>query len=182
VGRGRIAALAGSALLVLTAFGVYLMRDDPPAPAVDSALERAVLPIIDAQLQAGPWPGRFPADPHSAWFCSERVIEIRRDGPELKVGLDALCHEYARSGDALLLGAGEHAPKLVTLSDRYEILRVQTPQDGRADSARSLFSPAGYAELRRHEASPSPQLPDPAIEARQSFGLSPDAPVLMPSR
>jgi hypothetical protein len=138
-------------------------------PKVDQALAEKVLPVIDAHLQGG------------KWFCTERVIEIRQQDDELRVGLDTSCQEYFRSGNTLVAASGQSSPKLVTLAggpDRYEVRRVQSPLDGAgySDSVRRMFSAAGYTEVRRSVA-----LPDPAVEARQEFGLPPDAPVRLRS-
>jgi hypothetical protein len=175
---GTVLAIALAAVGSWLAFG----RDEPPPPG-DPALERAVLPVVDAHLSQGPWRGLLShRHPGAAWFCSVDVIELRREGGNLKAGVDAWCDEYAPSGDRLLAGSGEHTPKLVTLSggpDHYEVRHVESPSNGASHwpSIQRMFSEATQTELQRRQGRPSQWLPDPAIEARQAFGLPPDAPV-----
>lgn len=163
----------GAALGLLCAAGVVGWVIAQRAPAVDPVLAATVLPVIDEELERGPWPGMLGG----RWFCAEEVIEIRRTGDELAVGLDAWCEEYMRDGDELVAGSGEHCPKVVVLAagaDGYRVVRVEAPPDGAGFSpwvARN-FSAAGARELSG--ATPSP---DTAAQARQAFGLPPDAPV-----
>lgn len=183
-----VRGLSGATLAIaVAALGWWLLAGrDEPAPAVDPALERAVLPVIDAHLSQGPWRGVLShRHPGAAWYCSVDVIELRHVGGELKAGVDALCQEYVRSGDKLLAGSGEHAPMLVTLSgnpDHYEVRHVETAHDGDAHwpSIQRMFSEAGQTELQRRQGRSSPHLADPVVEARQAVGLPPDAPVEFP--
>jgi hypothetical protein len=184
---GLALALAGAGALA------WWFASDLAAPEVDPTLERAVRSVVDEHLSRGPWPGYLANRRGSAWFCSADMIELRREGAELKVGLLALCQEYARAGDELLCGSGEHGPKLVTLVSsnsgpgpaRYEVRHVQSARDGASywPSVQQMFSRAGQAELRRLEAQVRPsELADPAVEARQAFGLPPGTACTPPSR
>jgi hypothetical protein len=145
---------------------------------VDPALVAQVLPVIDGELERGPWPGLLSSEHSEArWFCAEEVIEIRRAGDELAVGVDALCEEYLRDGDELLVGSGEHGPKAVILGagpDGYRVVRVDVPPDGAGFTpwVQRNFSDAGARELNRRSL-PS----DTAAQAREAFGLPADAPV-----
>lgn len=142
-------------------------------PAVDPVLAGKVLPVIDEELERGPWPGMLGG----RWFCAERVIEIRHTGDELAVGVEAWCDEYVRDGDELVVGSGEHGPKVVVLtaeSDGYRVVRVDVPPDGAGYSpwVERHFSAAGARELNGRT---PPQ--DTAAQAREVLGLRPDAPV-----
>lgn len=163
----------GAAFGLLCAAGVVGWVIARQTPAVDPVLAAKVLPVIDEELERGPWPGMLGG----RWFCVEQLIEIRHTGDELAVGLEAWCDEYTRDGDELVVGSGEHSPKVVVLaaeSDGYRVVRVDAPPDGAGFSpwvARN-FSADGAGELSG--ATPSP---DTAAQARQAFGLPPDAPV-----
>jgi hypothetical protein len=170
-----VAVLAGAGVL-----GWYLFVGRYRAPDVDPAEARAVLPVIDSALQRGPWRGALAGRPESRWFCAEHVVEIRHEDAALKVGLDTLCEEYAPTTGALLRGSGEGSPKLVTLSvDGREVHRVETPPDGSlAAWAAEAFSTRGQAELRHRQQEERTAMADlTAAEARQAFGLPPDAPI-----
>jgi hypothetical protein len=158
-----------------------------PAPEVDVEEARAVLPLIDEHLERGPWPGLLTTtrpDLEPRWFCEEQVIETRRDGAELRVGLVASCSEFGRVDDALLEGSGEMSAKLAVLAgrpDRWEVIRIESPPPGHAATEweRARFSPVAVKHLRRHEVSPglSEAL---TAQARLAFGLPPDSPVRFP--
>lgn len=167
-------------LLVGVAVVAWLVIAHRP-PSVDPALVAKVRPVIDKELERGPWPGLLSSEhPEARWFCTAQVIEIRRTGNELAVGIDAWCDEYMRDGDDLLAGSGEHAPKVVVLvarSDGYRVVRVDVPPDGAGFSpwVQRNFSDAGATELNRRRS----LSPDTAGQARKAFGLPPDAPVRM---
>lgn len=166
---------------VLAGLGVagwlVLAREAPPD--VDPAVAAAVLPVIDDELERGPWAGMLSStrpESRPRWFCAERVIEIRRTRDEVTVGLEASCDEFARDGDVLVEGSGERAPKLVVLRDgSRRVIRVETAPDGDALApwVRRHFSAAGAAELDRR----NPIVDTNIAEARRTFGLPSDAPV-----
>ena len=165
----RVGVAFGLLVAVGTVWVVVALR----APAVDPVLEAKVLPVIDEELERGPWPGMLGG----RWFCAERVIEIRGTSDELAVGIDAECEEYVRDGDELLAGSGERGPKVVVLaagSDGYRVVRVDVPPDGAGFSpwVERRFSAAGARQLGSRTLSP-----DGAAQARAAFGLPPDAPV-----
>jgi len=149
------------------------------APPVDPVLAAAVLPLIDEELERGPWPGMLSSTGAEArWFCVARVIEIRRTGDELAVGIEDLCEEFARDGDALVAGSGERGPKVVVLTaapDGRRVTRVESPPDGDAHVrwVRRNFTAGGAAEAE-HLGLPADA---PAAQAREAFGLPPTAPV-----
>lgn len=163
----------GAALGLFCAAGVVGLVIARQASAVDPVLAAKVLPVIDEELERGPWPGMLGG----RWFCAEEVIEIRRTGDELAVGVDALCEEYTRDGDELVAGSGEHGPKVVVLAagpDGYRVVRVDAPPDGAGFSpwVAHNFSAAGAREVRG-----GTSFPDTAAQAREAYGLPPDAPV-----
>lgn len=173
----RLGAAVG--LLVGLGAAAWLVTYLQP-PSVDPELVAKVQPVIDQELERdGPWRGLLSSDPalSARWFCVEQVIEIRRSGDELSVGIDALCEEYARDGDELLTGSGEHCPKVIVLvadADGYRVVRVDVPPDGAGFTpwVERNFSDAGARELNRLSLPP-----DTAAQAREAFGLPPDAPV-----
>ena len=175
--------MALAAVLAVLGLLGWLVIEWYPAPEVDAELAEVVLPLIDEQLERGPWPGLLTTarpDLKPRWFCAEQVIETRRDGAVLRVGLVALCVEYGRLDDALLEGSGERSPKLAVLTggpDRWEVIRVESPPDGHAATEweREHFSPAATKRLDRHEGAPA-QSDDIAAQARLVFGLPPDFP------
>jgi hypothetical protein len=181
-------ALSAGAVVVLAGAGVlgwlFLWRA-PGAHVVDKDLERAVLPVIDGRLRQGPWKGMLATvrpDAQPKWFCAEHVIEMRHEGSELKVGLTAVCEEYGRSGDSLVMGSGSSQPYLVTLAGgagHYQVQGVEQAKDGSGfgASVKRMFSPAGYVEFQRRQNGSRQEEADLRIEAKATFGLPPDAPV-----
>jgi hypothetical protein len=174
--RTKRVGVAFGLLVVLGAVGWMVTARQPPS--MDPALVAKVGPVIDEELEKGPWPGQLSSEhPGARWFCVEQVIEIRRAGDELAAGIDALCQEYVRDGHELLAGSGEHGPKVVVLVAEpggYRVVRVDAPPDGAgfAPWVERSFSAAGAEELTRRG------LPaDPATQAREAFGLPADAPV-----
>jgi hypothetical protein len=179
VSASRVGAVAG--VLVAVA-GVGLAVDHGAAPEVDEALAAAVSPVIDEHLEQGPWPGLLStARPELGprWFCEEQVVEIRRTGDDLRVGVTALCEEYARDGATLFTGSGEHAAKIVDLAEEgagYRVTGVKAAPDGVIENwwLTNGLSEAGVRHanklLRAGGGTTAPQ-------ARQAFGLPDDAPV-----
>ncbi|MFL6143217.1 MAG: hypothetical protein ACJ72N_15310 [Labedaea sp.] len=173
----------GAVLAVLGLLGWFVI-EWYPAPEVDDGLAAVVFPLIDEQLERGPWPGLLTTtrlDLKPRWFCAEQVIETERDGAVLRVGFVAECAEYARLQDALLEGSGDSSPKLAVLAggpDRWEVIRVESPPPGHAGTEweRAHFSPAATERLDRHEGSPALS-EDVTAQARLAFGLPPDSPV-----
>jgi hypothetical protein len=168
---------------VLVAVGLmgWLVFDRAMSPRVSPGLAAMVVPVIDAELEHGPWPGMLSSTrPELAarWFCAERVIEIRRAGDEVAVGIEASCDEFAREGDALVAGSGESGPKVVVLvagSNGYRVSRVDAPPDGdaRLRWVRRSFSEDGAAQVERGSLSRDATV----TQAREAFGLPPGAPV-----
>jgi hypothetical protein len=121
--------LAG--LIALTGVLDWVVIERYALPEPDQELVRAVLPVIDEHLELQVTRGALAAerpDLRPRWFCAERVIEIRRAGDELAVGLDVRCEEYARWGETLVTGTGGHGPQLALLSggpDRYVVRRIE---------------------------------------------------------
>jgi hypothetical protein len=171
-----------AAVGVLAAVGVVWLVVDLAPPSVDDELAASVVPAIDEELErAGPWTGLLTTEcPELGprWFCVEHVIEIQEAGSRLTVGVAALCEEYARDGDVLVIGSGEHAPKVVDLvaeGDGYRVTGVDTAPDG---GARDWWLAHGFSEdgaryLERSGTSGESTAP----EAREAFGLPSDAPV-----
>jgi hypothetical protein len=173
----------GLAVGVVVGVGVggWLALRPEPLAELDPATERAVLLVIDAELERGPWPGMLESERPELgprWFCVERVIEVRRAGDELEVGIEAQCDELARSGREVLSGSGEHGPKVVVLvaeQDGYRVDRVDVPPDGPGFVrwVEDNFSDAGRTDLYGWALSEDPNLE----QARRTFGLPADAPV-----
>ncbi|WP_158880392.1 hypothetical protein [Amycolatopsis anabasis] len=116
----RIAGIAGAGVLVagIAAWWVTAGEDAFFTPHEDADLENSALPVIDEYLHASPFgPGTAGSGTLSRsfpqlgprWFCTERIVESRLDGDELRVGLDTACEEFARRGDALVQGTGTRA-------------------------------------------------------------------------
>lgn len=172
----------GVAIGVLAVLGVgWFVVDRLRGPEVDPALAAKVLPVIDEELEKRQWLGMLSAsrpELGARWFCAERVIEIRRTGDELAVGLDVHCDEFARDGDALVAGSGERGPKVVVLaagSDGYRVSRVDRSPDGKAHVpwVERNFSEEGVEELSRGGLSADATV----AQARRAFRLPSDAPV-----
>lgn len=165
--------IAVGAVLVVGLLGVAAVLEERPPP-VDSALAEAVTPVVDTELQReGPW--RVAG---ARWFCAERVVEIRRQNGELKVGMHAVCDAYTGDGGGLRTVGGESAVKLVTVTEApHRVVRVETPPDGagNADWIDQNFSRAGAAEVHRRIGTTSGLADQAASEAKLAFGLPPDA-------
>ncbi|HET9141790.1 hypothetical protein [Actinophytocola sp.] len=179
----------GAALAGLGVSG-WLVIERYSAPEVDAGLARAVLPLIDQELERGPWTGLLTsARPESGprWFCAQRVVETGRDGAELRVGLLAHCVEYGRADGALIGGSGEQCAKLVVLtggSGRWTVTRIESSPDGHAAAGweREHFSPAAVRRLHDWLGASPDLSEDVTAQARLAFGLPPDAPVRSVSR
>ncbi|MFD8074271.1 hypothetical protein ACFV3E_16685 [Streptomyces sp. NPDC059718] len=181
-GRGRrLGVSLGGAGLAAVAASVLCWQAVPGAPEVDPRLERAVLPVVDRYLTtdpAGPLGetelrGEDGSVPHG--FCTERVIEIRRAGGGLRVGLAAWCGHYVRKGDGVTALDGVVTLGVVTVSPASAPARVGDTAwepDGDATAwTRANFSAGGAAEARRLMSDGGSQLTDPEAEARAAFGL-----------
>ncbi|TWP52462.1 hypothetical protein FKR81_09010 [Lentzea tibetensis] len=167
--------IAIGAVLVVGLLGVAAVLEERPPP-VDSALAGAVTPVVDAELQReGPW--RIAG---ARWFCAERVVEIRRQNGELKVGVHTLCDAYITDGGGLRTVGGESGAKLVTMTEApHRVVHVETPPDGagNAEWIDENFSRAGAAEVHRRIATGSGLADQAASEARLAFGLPADTPI-----
>lgn len=178
--RATRVGLAAGVLAGLGVVGWFVVGREQP-PEVDPVEAAAVLPVIDQELERGPWRGLLESEYSELgprWFCAERLIEIRRTGDELAVGVEALCEEFARDGEGMVTGSAERAPKVVVLvaeSDGYRVSGVDSAPDGDAFDrwVRDNFSAAGAAELDRRNLGGDAT----AEQARQAFGLPADAPV-----
>ncbi|GAA4011030.1 hypothetical protein GCM10022247_36710 [Allokutzneria multivorans] len=163
--RKRV-ALAVSAGIVLFVGTVLVLQK--PKLELDEQLVRAVSPAVHEALLSNKkltWPTKSGG----RWFCAERVVETRRDGDTVRVGVLASCMNYARGDGCLASNAGSSGAVVVTLRGT-QVLDVEVPIDGAGNDEmlRRMFSDAGYAEVRR---SIGRDTPDPAPEAKAAFGL-----------
>lgn len=166
-------AIAIGAVLALGVVGVVAVQQED-APDVDHALVQAVLPAIDETLQRGPW--RVDA---GRWFCAEHVIETTRRSNDLAVWLHAVCMAYDSDGSALVSVGGESVLKRVTLTPEapHQVTRVEEPPDG-AGNSEWIRRNASAATVRAWHGRNATGLGEQnASEARQAFGLPPDAPI-----
>lgn len=165
---------------VIAVAGVVWLVVERTAPAVDRGLAAEVLPAIDAELERGPWPGLLSSERPELgprWFCVEHVVETQQMGDRVRVGVVALCEEYARDGRTLLVGSGEHAAKVVDLvaeAGGYRVTGVDTAPDGpiRDWWLAHGFSDAGVRQANQLLASQDTTAP----QAREAFGLPQDTP------
>lgn len=180
MGGVDMARVSARLLGVVAVAGVVWLVVDRRAPSVDSGLAAEVLPAIDAELERGPWPGLLSsARPELGprWFCVEHVIEIRRSGNQVRVGVTALCEEYAREGKTLLTGSGEHAAKVVDLvaeAGGYRVTRVDAAPDG---PVRDWWLAHGFSDAGVRQANEPLSTDDTtAPQACEAFGLPQDTP------
>jgi hypothetical protein len=165
--------------VVAVAGVVWLVVDRATPPSVDSGLAAAVLPAIDDELERGPWPGLLSTarpELEPRWFCVERVIETRRSGDEVRVGVTALCEEYARDGATLFTGSGERAAKVVDLvaeAGGYRVTGVDAAPDG---PIRDWWVAHGFTEAGARQANSLLAGETTAPQARAAFGLPHDTP------
>lgn len=140
-----------------------------------------MLPAIEKFLDspaAGAQTGGLLADGYpklrSRTFCTATIIEIRRAGPRWRVGMVALCAEYARRGHTLVTGsasvfnevmvlAGGHYRVVSAVSDSWS----EGPDTGWVDRH---FSRGAAREIN---SGTLPAPPDPAVQARRAFGFPP---------
>jgi hypothetical protein len=176
----RVSARRVGVWVVAVAGAVWLMADWDAPPRVDSGLAAAVLPVIDEELERGPWPGllsnaRPELEPR--WFCVEHVVETRRPGNEVRVGLTALCEEYARDGATLLTGSGERVAKVVDLvvaATGYRVIGIDAAPDG---PFQDWWLAHGFTETGARQANELLLAGETtAPQARQAFGLPNDTP------
>lgn len=181
VGR-RLWAAAGAALVLAGGAALVVAERSTPAPPhLDAALERSVLPVVDRYVLTDPRAslgGDETAGPNRAGprgFCTERVIEIRRTGTDLRVGLVAWCGHFERTGARLTDLEDGVTAGVLTVSPASAPARVTgaswEPDDTLATWAPAHFSPAGTAEVERVLADSDANLVDPAVQARAAFGL-----------
>jgi hypothetical protein len=151
------AALAGA--------GWWYTHRTPALPPVDVALARAVTPTVNRALRESQGRGEF----NSPFFCTQRILEIRRFGRELRVGVLGDCEQYEPSGRGLVRGTGACGGMVVTLTGHYRAVRVEEPDDdGYASSVHRLFSSAAAAavdldRLEQQLAPAEPRFPAAAV-------------------
>ncbi|GII30128.1 hypothetical protein [Planotetraspora mira] len=187
-----VAAIAGAFVLVPRLSGPdYAGTAEEEVISVDSSTRTALMEAADRFLEADPRlnegdllaadePGLNPRV-----FCHEDLIEVRRKGPRLLVGVMTWCEELARRGNRLVSGTGYGAPQLLTMESvngRFTVQHVDEPTDGEANisTTRAMFSPEGAP--RAIEMAGAGWDPENGIyeEARRTFGLPPDAKVVNP--
>jgi hypothetical protein len=158
--------------VVVVAGVVWLVVDRDAPRRVDSELAAAVLPAIDVESERGPWPG-LPSTTRPElgprWFSVEHVIETRRPGDEVRVGMAALCEEYARDGSTLLTGSGERAAKVVDLVGRGSRLPGHRGRHGAGRAHPGLVPVA-----RVHRGGGLGHSKEHSAYRRSSSGISPD--------
>ena len=192
-GLRQMAVIMAAAVVVVAAagFAVRVLVDRTPGPAslLRTRQARAMLPVINAylnsrQFQNLPDSGTQPGDGYlarSRWFCDAAILEIRPGRAGWRVGIDVMCIEYARRGNALVEGAGgDNGEYIVSVSargGRYQVLSSTGGQLVVPDPpwVRQHFSPRVAAEVNSNSA---PYAPLPTHLARQAFGLPPRAPVV----
>ncbi|WP_433412237.1 hypothetical protein ACQP1V_24980 [Microtetraspora malaysiensis] len=158
--------------------------------SVDSSTRSALMEAADHFLETDPArnKGSFLATDkpalHPRMFCHEDLIEVRRKDPRLLVGLMAWCEELARSGDKLVAGSGYGVPLLLTMQSvngRFTVQHVDEPGDGDANipTIRAMFSPEGAPRAIELAGAGSDMEKGIRQEARRTFGLPPDAKVVL---
>lgn len=186
-GNARLRLIVGVASLAVLGAAIAYAVDDVAlaAPKVDPAQSRALLPVIDNYLvsdRTGMISDDSPSNPVTipgvTAICTERIIEIRPQGPLLRVGLVASCGAYRRRGSELLLGPAEaDAAVELTLSpasgpDIRVTAAAYEPDDVTSSWLNAHFSRAGIAEFRRVQPA------DPTVRARTALGLPAAAPAV----
>jgi hypothetical protein len=183
---GRVRWLIAGVVAVVTAgicLSVWLNR--APAPVVDRAQVRGMLPAITAYLQSAAYRDRNGESPPEAyqaqrvrWLCNAGIVEIRPDGARWRVGMDVACGDYARRGNKVFMDdGGDMGHEVVILSGsrgRYQVLSAAqepgvTPDPGWIDQN---FSAPAAAEINSGEA---PMAPWPAVKVLRAFGCQPGA-------
>ncbi|SHN09953.1 hypothetical protein SAMN05216499_12094 [Actinacidiphila paucisporea] len=179
--RWRWAAAGGA--LAAAGLGVLIVHDhaSPAAPHVDTALDRAVLPVVDRYVvtaPGGPLEGDEPAVPSPAaprGFCTERVVEIRPAGTALRVGLVAWCGHFVRAGTDVNATDEVVTAGVLTVSPASAPQRVTAaswePDDELSSWAPAHFSSGGAAEVERILGNSAAHLTGPEAKARAAFGL-----------
>jgi hypothetical protein len=153
----------------------------PASPRVDAALDRTVLPVVDRYVLADP---QGPLGGHQLagkdrdaprGFCTERVIEIRPAGTDLRVGLVAWCGHFVRNGATVTELDGGVTAAVLTVSSSAHPTRVTEaswePDDVLSTWAPAHFSPRGTTEVERILGNAAAHLTDPAAKASTAFGL-----------
>lgn len=162
-----------------------------PPPHVNHAQAQAMLPAIEKFLDSpagGNQGGGLLAVSYpklkSRTFCTATVIEIRPDGPRWRVGMETSCTEYARRGQTLLTGTAGGSDEVMVVTTapggRYRVVSAVSdnwpvvPDPGWVDRH---FSPGAAYEIN-YGTWPAP--PDPAVQARRTFGFPPGTPAVNP--
>ncbi len=162
----------------------YAAYEEWAPPTVDAGESRAVLPAIDRYLTSdrtgllSDRSGTGPVTrPGVTTVCTERIIEIRRSGGDLRVGLAADCGDYGRRGGTLVMGTGGASAAEFTVSAATDLVTAAAyePDDAPPSWFAAHFSTAGADEFQRWEDG-SGAVPDSAVRARTLLGLPSSAP------
>ncbi|MFE5505292.1 hypothetical protein [Amycolatopsis japonica] len=166
----RWPVLAGVGVVV-AASGWWIVDE---MPTVDDAVAREALPPIDEHLRALAGSG----DTGTRWVCTQKVIETRPDGDQVKVGLVASCDEVERDAVGLVTRAGFRRQPMVYRVERtpggFRVLDRKVAEDGAgfSPSVKAMFSWTGARRVL-HGASPD----DPKSVSAAAFGLPESTPV-----
>ncbi|OXM49588.1 hypothetical protein [Amycolatopsis alba] len=160
----RWPVLAGVGVVVTAA--AWWIVDE--MPSVDDTVAREALPPIDEHLRALAGSGGAEI----RWVCTQKVIETRTDGDQVRVGLVANCDEVAKEGDGLVTRGGFRRQPMVYRVERtpggYRVIDRKIAEGG-AGYSRSVKAMFSWVGARRVIDGASPD--DPGTVSRAAFGL-----------
>ncbi|MEU0886056.1 hypothetical protein ABZ345_46400 [Lentzea sp. NPDC005914] len=181
--RQRLLVVLGSAIVLTVAVAWVVFGW---SSGMDAAREQAVRTSVDTYYEQHHWHGSLE-DSHPnqgvRWFCAGQVIESDANQQETAVGILEMCQEFVAMDGELIVGSGEAAPRLVTVTSPpkpVDVLRVEAPGDGSRYSpwVDANFSWIGVRKLHWLQQNSVPDLENATVvKARTAFGLPADAPV-----